>query len=183
MSLPTAKSTTRLPARRPALRVVPGAQQLALDLVYEVTPGVPAVPEVPPDLRIVGSAAGSVDAAPGGAVPTELPDPGRWVARLARAIAEVAVGERPPAQLTRHVARDELARLARRGMHVQRHPAARAQAGTRRLRSVRAVRVCPVAPGIVEASAVLVAGDRAAAIAIRLEARGDRWLATVVDLR
>ncbi len=159
---------------RPDLYVLPGGQQLVLDLEYEVAPGVPAVPPVPPDLRIVG-----VDEP----APDGLPDPGRWVARLARAVAEVAVGERPPSQLTRHVARDELNRLARRGLNVQRHPAARAQAGTRRLRGVRAVRICPVAPGVVEASAVLLTGQRASAIAFRLEARADRWVATVVDLR
>jgi hypothetical protein len=47
---------------------------------------------------------------------------------------------------------------------------------------VRAVRVCRVAPGIVETSAVLVGGDRAQAIAIRLEAVDGRWLATVIQL-
>jgi hypothetical protein len=112
----------------------------------------------------------------------DLPEPGPWAARLARAVAEVSVGERPPGQLTRWVARDELARLARRGTHVARHPSARAQRGVARLRTVRAVRVCRVAPGIVETSAVLVGGDRAQAIAIRLEAVDGRWLATVVQL-
>ena len=149
--------------------------QLALPYEYEVSPGVPAEPEVPRDLRVVGS-----DDMP--AEHSDLPDPRTWAAKLARAIAEVAVGERPPGQLTRWVARDELARLARRGQHVQRHPAARAQRGVSRLRLVRAVRACPVAPGIVEASAVIVGGDRAHAIAIRLEAVAGRWLATVVQL-
>jgi hypothetical protein len=44
------------------------------------------------------------------------------------------------------------------------------------------VRVCPVAPGIVETSAVLVGGERAQAVAIRLEAVAGRWLATAVVL-
>lgn len=153
------------------LRLVPG--QLSLPYEYEVAPGVPAVPAIPADLRVAGDA------------PTEtadLPDPRMWAARLARAIAEVAIGERPAAQLTRWVARDQLARLARRGVAVQRHPAARAQRGVARLRSVRAVRACAVAPGIVETSAVIVGGERAHAIAIRLEVIDGRWLATVVEL-
>lgn len=165
------------PARGANLRVVPepGARQLSLPYEYDVSPGVPAVPPVPSGLHLVGADDLPVDD------PT-LPDPRTWAAKLARAVAEVAVGERPPGQLTRWVARDELARIARRGMAVQRHPAARAQRGVSRLRTVRAVRACPVAPGIVETSAVIVGGDRAHAVAIRLEAVAGRWLATVVEL-
>lgn len=165
------------PDCRPDLRVLPGGQQLMLDLEYDIAPGVPAIPGIPATLHVVPTVAAAPETIPPG-----LPDPGPWVARLARAVAEVAVGERPAAQLIRHVAHDELARLARRGMHVQRHPSARAQKGTLRLRAARGIRVCPVAPGIVETSAVIVGQDRARAVAIRLEARSDRWLATVVDL-
>ena len=170
-------SPTARAARPAALRLVPAEpdRQLSLPYEYDVSPGVPAVPPVPPDLRLVGDSAQS-DADP------DLPEPGRWAAQLARAVAEVAIGERPPGQLTRWVARDELARLARRGVAVSRHPSARAQRGVSRLRSVRAVRVCAVAPGIVETSAVLVGGDRAQAVAIRLEAVAGRWLATAVVL-
>jgi len=164
------------PGRQPRLRLVPAgeATQLSLPYEYEVAPGVPAVPTAPAHLRTVTDEAATSD--------PDLPDIRRWAAQMARAIAEVAVGERPPGQLTRWVDRNELARLARRGQHVQRHPAARAQRGVSRLRSVRAVRACPVAPGIVETSAVIVGGDRAHAIAIRFEAIGGRWLATVVQL-
>jgi hypothetical protein len=163
--------------KAPALRLLPGLgdTQLSLDYEWEVAPGIPAVPPVPAGLHVVG-AVEEVTADP------ELPDPGKWVAQLARAIAEVAVGERPAGQLTRWVARDELARLSRRGLHVTRHPTSRAQRGVSRLRSVRAVRVCPVAPGILETSAVLVGGERAQAIAIRLEAVTGRWLSTPIQL-
>jgi hypothetical protein len=68
-------------------------------------------------------------------------------------------------------------------MYISRHPSARAQRGVARLRTVRSVRVCPVAPGIVETSAVLVGADRAQAIAIRLEATNGRWLATAIEMR
>ncbi len=161
---------------RAALRLVADrdAQQLRLPLEYEVGPGVPAVPPVPAGLRLVGDGPTSLA--------DDLPDPRKWAAQLARAVAEVAVGERPAGQLTRWVVRDELARLARRGTAVARHPSARAKRGVSRLRSVRAVRVCEVAPGIVETSAVLVGGDRAQAVAIRLEVVAGRWLATAVTL-
>jgi hypothetical protein len=165
-------------AARPSLRLVPGDrtdahQQLPLALDWEVSPGVPAVPPVPADLRIVADAT----------TPADLPEPGRWVAKLARAIAEVSVGERPPGQLTRWVSRPELSKLTLRASYVARHPSACAQRGVTRLRTVRAVRICPVAPGIIEASAVLVGTDRAQAIAMRIEAVGGRWLATAIDMR
>ena len=161
----------------PTLRLLPGgpAGQLCLPYEYDVSPGVPAVPPVPADLHLVVSPDPDASTVP-------LPDPGPWAARLARACAEVAVGARPPAQLTRHVQRDVLAQLARRGVAVARHPSSRTQRGVSRLRTVRAVRVCPVAPGIVETSAVIIGGERAQAIAIRLEAVEGRWLATVVQL-
>lgn len=163
--------------RAATLRLVPAepSRQLSLPYEYDVSPGVPAVPPIPRDLHLVSANDLPAD-------DPDLPEPGRWAAQLARAVAEVAIGERPPGQLTRWVARDELARLARRGMAVSRHPSARAQRGVSRLRSVRAVRVCPVAPGIVETSAVLVGGERAQAVAIRLEAVAGRWLATAVVL-
>ena len=163
--------------RTTALRLIDARipdEQLSLPYEWDIAPGVPAVPPVPSGLHVVG--VDDEDLHP------DLPEPGPWAARLARAIAEVSIGERPPGQLTRWVARDELARLSRRAAAIARHPSSRAQRGVSRLRIVRAVRVCPVAPGIVETSAVLVGGDRAQAIAIRLEAVADRWLATVVQL-
>ena len=77
---------------------------------------------------------------------------------VARACAEVAIGMRPPGQLKMHVDRDELARLARRGQAVLRHPSSRAQQNVARIRKVTGVRACVVAAGVVETSAVLL-GD------------------------
>ena len=176
--VPTDRTVGATPPSRPGLRLIPGvrtegAEQLPLALDWEVSPGVPAIPPVPADLRVVGDVTSVED----------LPDPGRWVAQLARAVAEVSVGERPPAQLARWVSRTELSRLTLRASYVARHPSARAQRGITRLRTVRAVRICPVAPGVIEASAVLVGTDRSQAIAIRIEAVGGRWLATAIDLR
>jgi len=156
-----------------ALSPVP--RQLTLEFAWEVAPGIPAVPTPPRGLRLVtddeadrGSGAG-------------LPDPARWAAQLARAVAEVGTGQRPPGQLTRWVERQELARLVRRGAAYSRHPSTRAQREKALVQSVRSVRVCPVAPGVVETSAVLIGHDRARAVAIRLEAIAGRWLATAVE--
>lgn len=167
--------------RAPDLHLVPQpapTEQLRLALRWEVGPGVPAVPEVPLGLRVVADCLDENDPAL-----LDLPDPRRWAAQLAQAVSEVSVGERPPGQLTRWLARDQLARLAARAAAMASHPAARAQRGVPRARTVRAVRVCPVAPGVIEASAVLVGGERSHAIAMRLEAVAGRWLATVVDMR
>ena len=179
-----------------------GARQLCLPLEYEVAPGVPAIPPTPTHLHLVGSShpevladaptdGTSTDGAPTDGAATDgaatdgaaaLPPPGLWTMRLARAIAEVAHGERPAGQLTPHVSREQLLRLSRRGQAVLRHPSSAAQRGSTRLRTVRGVRVCSVAPGVVEASAVLVGGQRAQAIALRLEAVGSNWVATAVEL-
>jgi hypothetical protein len=159
-----------------------GARQLSLPLEYEVAPGVPAIPPTPTHLHLVGSAEPEVLTEPSTEGEPTLPPPGLWTMRLARAIAEVAHGERPAGQLAPHVSREQLLRLSRRGQAVVRHPAGRAQRGATRLRTVRGVRVCPVAPGVVEASAVLVGGQRAQAIALRLEAVGSQWIATAVEL-
>ncbi|MGA0208983.1 MAG: Rv3235 family protein [Candidatus Nanopelagicales bacterium] len=59
----------------------------------------------------------------------------------------------------------------------------RSSHGLSRLRQVRAVRCCVVAPGIIEASAVLVGAARSHAVALRMEARPGSWLVTAVDFR
>lgn len=168
------------PPARGGLRLLPGQgqrppEQLPLALEWEVAPGIPAVPPVPTGLRLV---TGECD----GAL-ADLPEPGKWVAQLAGAVAEVVVGERPPAQLTRWVARPQLAMLSARATHAARTASRRARSGGPDRRVVKSVRVCPVAPGIVEASAVIVGSERAHAIAIRLEAVSGRWLATAIEMR
>jgi len=152
-----------------------GARQLSLPYEYEVAPGVPAVPPESPHLRLIGSSEQEAN-------PT-LPPAGAWTAKMARAITEVALGERPPQQLAAHLSREQLQLLTLRGRAAARHPSRRGQDSSSRVRTVRAVRVCPVAPGIVETSAVLVGGPRVQAIAMRLEAVDDRWVATAVEMR
>ena len=163
--------------RRPTLRVIRGGKhgepvQLTLDLEWEVAPGVPAVPFVPPHLAVLRDCGEHAD----------LPDIRFWTARIARAIAEVSTGDRPIGQLSKWINRRELAKLARRNAAIARHPSVRARKAPLRPKEIRGVRVCPVAPGIVETSAVLVGAERAQAMAMRFEVVGGRWLATAVEL-
>lgn len=156
-----------------------------LPLEWQLPGGLPAAPPPARHLRLVTPApeplphdgAGSTDPAVGG---DRLPAPAPWVARLAPAILEVAAGERPPGQLTRWVTRDIRETLARRGAAALRHPAGKGRPP--QCRRVRSVRVTSPAPGIVEASAVVIGAERARAVALRLEAVRGRWLATAVEL-
>jgi hypothetical protein len=166
---------TRPRPQLPAIVVGSTAEQLCLPYEYEVAPGIPAVPAVP----------AHVLAASPPPLPTfdpRLKNPREWAGRMARALAEVAIGARPPGQLSAHVQRDELARLARRGQWVARHPSARNQRGIARLRVVRKVVVCPVADGVVECAVVLDVGQRAQAVALRMEDVNGHWLVTAVQL-
>ena len=173
--------STLAPAR--AISAQPGsaaARQLPLPLSWEVAPGIPAVPPAPRHLHLVSPPDSAVD------VPPAHQPTAEWVARMARAVAEVGAGERPAGQLTRWVERHQLRLLAARGAAVARHPSSRglsAQANrTRALQQVRSIRLCPVAPGVVETSAVLVGAERARAVAMRFEFIAERWLLTAFSL-
>ena len=167
----TMTAAVPVPVRTRHLTVVRN-EQLALPLTWEVSPGVPAVPGIPRHLRVVGDP-GTYDT--GGLDQLEV----AWVARMARAIGEVAAGVRPATQLSRWVERRQLERLADRGAAMRRHPSAKSE---HQWRTVRSVRLCPVADGIVETSAVLVGESRSRAIAIRFEAVTGRWLVTAASL-
>ena len=57
MSVRTLSEKNTVQSRAPELRIVRDLEPTPeLPLVWEVSPGVPAVPEVPPDLHIVGEA-------------------------------------------------------------------------------------------------------------------------------
>ncbi|MCX6424780.1 MAG: Rv3235 family protein [Actinobacteria bacterium] len=170
--------------------------QLPLPLTWQVAPGVDAVPTAPRHLHLVATApagssdsgsndSGPNDSGPNDQVPNNAP-PIAWVARMARAVGEVGIGDRPAGQLTRWVERRQLAHLAERGAAIRRHPSSRTagktQAAMRTLKHVRAIRICHIVDGIAETSAVLVGSDRARAIAMRFEYIGDRWLITAVNL-
>ena len=163
-----------------ALRTDPVDEQLPLPLEWEVAPGIPAVPPAPRHLRLVGGTDAAI-AAPAQAAPSL-----EWIARIARAIAEVGSGDRPAGQLMRWVERRQLAHLAARGAAVRHHPSSRGRhaqtAAARAGAKVRSIRVCPIVAGVVETSAVLIGGPRARAIALRFEYVDERWLVTAISL-
>jgi hypothetical protein len=106
-------------------------------------------------------------------------EPSRWAASLAVAAAQTVHGSRPPAQLHRWVTKDiyegflsksqARARMARTGeqsrMHLQ----------------VKRIRICQPSDAAIEAAVVIDYGHRSRAVAIRLEWRRQRWIATVLD--
>lgn len=127
------------------------------------------------------------DAVPLRLVPPALPRPRddeaappgsrEWSARLTQAIVEVFVGVRPAAQLSQFTTLDVLHQLERwTGRFDQ-----RGATPTRRPK-VTSVHVCEPCAGIAEACATVDTGPRRRAFAIRLEARGSRWLCTALEL-
>lgn len=137
----------------PLVLVRPG--QPALDLWPDV-----AVTEAVPEPR-------SSPPLPG------LPDARTWSVALATRVLEVLAGRRSPAQLVRWANEDVLAGLG----EGPRHPDPVALAA--RLQSVR---LQHPRPGAVEVAVHARSGARSLAWAFRLEAQGDRWLCTALDL-
>jgi hypothetical protein len=152
-------------APAPPTPAVQGALALA-------NPGSASAPAVPARLRLVPAPAERVEPGP--------PDPRAWAGRLAQAVTEVLAGDRPPTQLLRWTTERIYADLAR-------HAATRAReltivrTGRTRPKVTRVV-VCDIREGVVEASAVVNHGARARAMALRLEALGDHWLCTVLEM-
>lgn len=109
--------------------------------------------------------------------PAGLPDPRRFAGSLTQAVAEVLVGRRPAAQLVRWVAEEALAAL-----NWQLRTAVRG----RRNGSTNPPAVCSVhiqlpAPGVVEVAAHLRGDEVPPALALRLEARTQRWFCTALE--
>jgi hypothetical protein len=157
--------------RGPTLRLVPsGRESLITEVDQPVHPlefclpnGLPAVPAVP-DL-VVRHPRSSV-------VP--------WAARLAQAVLEVVVGERPVLQLTAWVHPDIYRRLERRHRLGSQRPTPR-QPSARRSDTVRSVHVCHPTEGVAEVSVVTEGAGRCKALAMRLERRKGRWFCTELD--
>ena len=154
-----------------------GTTEPALPLEWALPSGLPAVPPPVRHLRLVPGSQAQVAQSPDA---PRLPSPAPWVARLAPAILEVVAGERPAAQLTRWVSGEIRETLARRGAAALRHPAGKGRPP--QCRRVRSVRITEPAPGVIEASAVVLGGVRARAVALRLEVVRERWLVTALEL-
>jgi hypothetical protein len=106
-----------------------------------------------------------------------LPDAQEWSAKLALAIIQALTGQRPAAQLNRWVVDEVLAAISmyqRRSLRTHGRIAVPA--------ALRSIRVQHPDPEVAEVSAHVVIGKRSAAMAFRLEALGDRWLCTALEL-
>jgi len=106
-----------------------------------------------------------------------LPDAQQWSTTLALALIQALLAQRPVAQLNRWVAEEVLAAISmyqRRSLRVQGRIAVPS--------AVRSVRVQHPDPEVAEVAAHVLIGKRSAAMAFRLEALGDRWLCTALEL-
>lgn len=155
----------------------PASVQGTLALEWVLPGGLPAEPSAAPALRRVRPAdEDAVDPAVA-QVPAsraDLPEPGAWTGRLVQAVLEVLAHERPRTQLVRWLSPDVYADL---GVHLGARPPGVA-AGGRARRTVSSVHVFEPADGVVEATAVVVGGRRARAVAVRLEGWDGRWRCT-----
>jgi len=107
----------------------------------------------------------------------ELPDPQQWGARLALAIIQTLLGQRPVAQLNRWMVEEVLAAISmsqRRNLKISGRIALHT--------ALRSVRVQHPGTDVAEVSAHVAIGKQSAAMAFRLEALGDRWLCTALEL-
>jgi Family of unknown function (DUF6459) len=106
-----------------------------------------------------------------------LPDAQQWSATLALAVVQALLGGRAVAQLNRWVAEEVLVAI---GFHQRRSLSLHGRIVVPT--ALRSVRVQHPDPEVAEVSAHLIIGKRSAAMAFRLEALGDRWLCTAVEL-
>jgi len=107
------------------------------------------------------------------ALTPDAPSPQQTVAHDVRLVAEILGGMRSPAQIT-HWATPQIARQLRR--RVQREKATAAHV------RVISTRWTPVSERQVELVAVVAAGSRSRAVAMRLTYRHRRWLIDQLDL-
>jgi len=111
----------------------------------------------------------------------DLPDVRRWSAALTLALLETLHALRPVHQLNRWLDDDVMDALA---LHVRRRRAT-APAATGRPPAppvIRSVRIQHPDPEVAEVSVHLGTARRSAALAFRLEASGQRWLCTALEL-
>jgi hypothetical protein len=106
-----------------------------------------------------------------------LPDPEQWSAALALAIVQAVLGQRSVSQLNRWVADEVLVAIS---MYQRRNLALHGRIAVPV--AVRSVRVQHPDPGVTEVAAHVAIGKRSAAMAFRLEAFGNRWLCTALEL-
>jgi hypothetical protein len=106
-----------------------------------------------------------------------LPDAQEWSTTLALAVIQALVGQRPVSQLNRWVVDEVLVAIS---MYQRRSLALHGRIAIPT--AVRSVRVQHPDPEVAEVAAHVAMARRSAAMALRLEALGDRWLCTALEL-
>ena len=104
-------------------------------------------------------------------------DAREWSITLALAIIQTLLGQRPIAQLNRWVVEEVLVAISiykRRSLSQQGRIAVPA--------ALRSIRIQHPDPEVAEVSAHMAIGQRSVAMAFRLEALGDRWLCTALEV-
>jgi hypothetical protein len=107
----------------------------------------------------------------------ELPDAKVWSTTLALAVIQALVGRRPVAQLNRWMVEEVLVAISiyqRRSLSQHGRIAVPA--------TLHSIRIQHPDPEVAEVSAHMAIGQRSVAMAFRLEALGDRWLCTALEL-
>lgn len=154
----------------PPLRVLPAPDSEPAPLTAPPGPRPATGPHRQLRLVVGGDASG----AGGRRGTTGRGDPEAFARAVCQGVVDVLAGQRAAHQMMRWLRPDVFDALRRR--------AARAPATGRSGRRpvVRSVRTCSVTPDTVEASAVVVDGPRARAMAVRLEGVGQRWRVTAL---
>ena len=183
-SAPDSRATPLVRPQRPLTRTIrtrPRAVQGTLALEWQLPGDIDAEPVRNPSLRLVTrppAVDGDTDPVVA-EVPTarvDLPDPGPWTGQHVQAVLEVLAHERPRHQLVRWLTPEVYADL---GVHLAaRRPPSGPRPGGRARRTVSSIHVFEPADGVAEATAVVVGGRRARAVAVRLEGWDGRWRCT-----
>ncbi|GAA1577435.1 hypothetical protein GCM10009804_37520 [Kribbella hippodromi] len=154
---------------------------LALGAVEEATEGTKSVEEGEAGAAQAVRAGVPAGVRAGGGPGVPVPEARAWGARLAQAVSEVLVGDRPISQLVRFVDESVFADVNRRVRMLGMTSTAGSR-GAKEKSTMRSVRVFMPEPSIAEVSAHVRHGDRSRAIALRMEIRRNRWVCTALEL-
>jgi hypothetical protein len=169
----------RVPAGWPsAERGAAHGIQGTLALAFVLPSGLPAVPEPPPELRLVTDDPDALDEF--GPRPTSraaLPAPRTWAGRVVQAIVEVLAGVRPATQLVRWTTEEVYEQISARVLAVHGFDGDGPPRGV-----VRSLHVSEPADGVAEVCALVRRGARSTAVALRLEGMDGRWQCTAIEL-
>ncbi|MBB5642088.1 Rv3235 family protein [Cryobacterium roopkundense] len=111
-----------------------------------------------------------------------MPDPAPMARNLARCAVEALAGAREPEELARWVTDAVYHRILHRALISARARAMTGRPAGRPVIGMGSVWLCEPRPGIVEASVVVHTSKRVLAVALRIEATGTRWRASVIGV-